>query len=144
MIVVDSSAIVAIWKKEPPAQVLGIRLAEEPEAERRMSTATYLETGAVLAGTMPDNPHEAARRFDRWVAESSIELVPVDEAQIRIALNARIRFWRGFGHPAKLNFGDCFSYALAKTLRAPLLYTGGDFDHTDVRSALARKRKTSK
>jgi ribonuclease VapC len=144
VIVVDSSAIVAIWKKEPLAEALAIRLAEEPEAERRMSTATFLEAGTVLAGTMPANPREVVRRFERWITGFFIELVSVDEAQIRLAIEARIRFGRGFGHAAKLNFGDCFSYALAKTLRAPLLYTGGDFDHTDVRSALARKRKATR
>lgn len=78
------------------------------------------------------------------MAKHFLELVPVDEEQTRIALDARIRFGKGFGHSAKLNFGDCFSYALAKTLRAPLLYTGDDFDRTDVRSALGRKRGNRK
>lgn len=58
-----------------------------------------------------------------------------------MALEARIRYGRGFGHPARLNFGDCFSYALAKTLKAPLLYVGEDFDRTDIRSALRRKKR---
>jgi ribonuclease VapC len=141
MIVVDSSAIVAIWKREPAAEVLEIRLAEEPPAERRMSAATYLEAGTVLAATMPDNPHEAVRRFDYWIAGSFLELVSVDAEQARVALNARMLFGKGFGHPARLNFGDCFSYALAKTLNAPLLYVGDDFDRTDVRSALRKRKK---
>jgi ribonuclease VapC len=141
MIVVDSSAVVAIWKKEHLAEALEVRLAEELPAERRMSAATYLEAGAVLAGTMPNDPHEAVRRFDRWIATSFLDLVPVDAAQARVALEARIRYGRGFRAPAKLNFGDCFSYALAKTLNAPLLYIGDDFDRTDVRSALSKKRK---
>jgi ribonuclease VapC len=141
MIVLDSSAIVAIWKKEAPAEALMLRLSKEKQTERRISAATYLEAGAVLAGTMPLDPAAAIRRFDRWLAELFIEVVAVDEQQARIALEARVRFGRGFGSGAKLNFGDCFSYALAKTLKAPLLYVGNDFDKTDVRSALHRKKR---
>lgn len=141
MIVVDSSAIVAIWKKEKAYEALQARLATEPLAERFISAATFLEAGAVLAGTMPKTPMEAIRRFEKWIKDHSIEIAALNEAQTRIALQARIRFGRGFGHPAKLNFGDCFSYALAKALKAPLLYVSGDFDKTDVKSALRRKRK---
>ena len=141
MIVVDSSAIVAIWKNEPKSELLETRLAQETQAERCMSAVTYVEAGTVLAGTMPDDPHEAIRRFNGWITGLFIELVPVDAEQARLALNARVLYGKGFGHPAKLNFGDCFSYALAKTLGAPLLYVGEDFDRTDVRSALRRKRK---
>jgi ribonuclease VapC len=141
MIVIDSSAIVAIWKKEPGYEVVEARLAAEPLTERFISAATFLEAGAVLAGTMPNAPMEAVRRFERWIVDYAIEIAALNEAQARIALLARIRFGRGFGHPAKLNFGDCFSYALAKTLKAPLLYVGDDFDKTDVKSAWRKKRK---
>lgn len=141
MIVIDASAIVAIWKNETLAESLKARLSEEPAAERCISAATYIEAGTVLAGTMPDMPLEAVRRFGAWIAEYSIEIVPFDAEQARLALDARIRYGRGFGAPAKLNLGDCFSYALAKTLNAPLLYIGDDFSKTDVRSALRRKAK---
>lgn len=139
MIVVDSSAIVAIRMEQPPWEKLLDRLLDEPISERRMSVAAFLEAGTVLAGRMPD-PNGAIASMEEFVAEHSLELVPTDSRQIRIALQARIRYGRGFGHPAKLNFGDCFSYALAKTLKAPLLYVGDDFGRTDIRSALRRPK----
>jgi ribonuclease VapC len=141
MIVVDTSAIVAIWKKEPEAERLATRLSQESPYERRMSAATYLETGAVLAGTMLENPKEAVRRLDRWIDDYSIEIPPLDAHQAKVALEARVKYGRGFGSAAKLNFGDCFSYALAKTLGAPLLYMGEDFPRTDIRSALSRIKR---
>ena len=66
-----------------------------------------------------------------------IEVVPVTDEQARIARQAYRDYGRGSGHPANLNFGDCFSYALAAERREPLLYVGDDFGHTDIRSALA-------
>jgi ribonuclease VapC len=71
---------------------------------------------------------------------AGIDLVPVDAEQARIALEARIRYGRGFRAAAKLNYGDCFSYALAKAKGAPLLYVGNDFDRTDISSALKFRR----
>lgn len=141
MIVIDTSAIVAIWKKEPYSEHLETRLLQEPPFERRLSAATHVESGTVLAGTMLENPMEAVRRLNRWIDEYSIQIVPLDAHLAQVALGARIRYGRGFQSAAKLNFGDCFSYALAKTLNAPLLYVGDDFDRTDIRSALGRNRK---
>src|SRR5262249_44802321 len=138
---IDGSAVIAIWRKEPQADMVRNRLTAEPENERRISAATYIETGAVLAGGSPIQPLGIVAEFDDWLAEFSVELVPLDAEQARIALDARIRFGRGFRAPAKLNLGDCFSYALAKALKAPLLYVGEDFDKTDIRPAL-RRRKT--
>jgi len=63
-------------------------------------------------------------------------IAPVDEAQARVALEARVRYGRGFGHPAHLNYSDCFAYALAKVRDLPLLYIGNDFAHTDIVPAL--------
>lgn len=141
MIVVDTSAIVAIWEKEPAAAALQARLLDEDAAERRISAATYVEAGTVLAGRRVADPRSVFQELAKWLEDYSLQVVPVDSEQARIALDGRIRFGKGFRSPAKLNFGDCFSYALAKTLKAPLLYVGDDFDKTDVKSALKRKKK---
>jgi ribonuclease VapC len=74
-----------------------------------------------------------------WL-EAAIVLAPVDEAQARLALRARIRFGRGMGHGGMLNFGGAFSYALARTREAPLLFVGDDFGTTDVNVALSPDR----
>ena len=74
--------------------------------------------------------------LDAFLNTSGIKIHAVDETQTRMALEARITFGKGFGAKAGLNFGDCFSYALAKTLKAPLLYIGNDFTHTDLTPAL--------
>ena len=134
MIVVDSSAVIAILVGEPPASVLTARLAAEPE--RVMSVASYLEVGTVIAARRQSDHLDAVAFLDTFLAESGIELRPVDESQGRIALIARIRYGRGMGHGGVLNFGDAFSYALAKSLDAPLLFVGNDFTTTDVKSAL--------
>ena len=100
---------------------------------RRMSAATLLETYVVMDQIR--NPL-LARRLDELLANSRIEIVPVSADHARIARAAYRDYGKGSGHPARLNFGDCFSYALAAELREPLLYKGDDFVHTDVRSAL--------
>lgn len=144
MIVIDTSAIIAIWLKEPAWETLLGRLNDELRDERRFSAACFIEAGTVIAGRRLADPFTAFDELEGIIADFALELVPVDSRQARIALQARIRFGRGFRTSAKLNFGDCFSYALAKTLNAPLLYIGDDFDRTDVRSALPRKRKPRK
>jgi ribonuclease VapC len=74
--------------------------------------------------------------LDELVRTAEIHLAAVDEAQARVAREAYRDFGKGSGHKAQLNFGDCFAYALAKTLNEPLLFKGTDFSQTDVRSAL--------
>jgi ribonuclease VapC len=134
VIVVDSSAVIAILYGEPSARALLSRLAADPD--RVMSVASYLETSTVLAGRMAANKTRAAAQLDGFLAELGVELAPVDAAQARLALAARIRFGRGMGHGGVLNFGDCFSYALAKSHDAPLLFIGDDCSTTDVQRAL--------
>jgi ribonuclease VapC len=129
LIVVDSSAVVAIMFGEAEAGRLIQRLALE--RERLLSAANYVETGTVLAGRHK-TPQKALTDLDRFLSEAG--LAPVDDQTARIALQARIRFGRGFGG-GKLNFGDCFAYALAKKLDAPLLFVGDDFAATDVEPA---------
>ncbi len=130
MIVVDSSAVIAILFDEPGADRLARRLAEAPR--RVMSVASYLETGTVMAGRRKSDRLRAIADLDGFLAEAGITLAPVDADQARLALRARIQYGRGMGHGGVLNFGDAFTYALAKTLDAPLLFVGDDFAATDI------------
>ena len=135
MIVVDSSAVVAMMLGEPKAGALAARLAQAPPGVRPMSVANYVEAGTVLAGRR-ETPARAIEDLDAFLALAGVDLAPVDGEQARLALYARIQLGRGFGAPAGLNFGNCFAYALAKTRRAPLLFIGDDFGATDVACAM--------
>lgn len=134
MIVIDSSAVVAILFGEPAAAALLARLATDPD--RVMSVASYVETGTVLAGRRRSERLRAAEDLDRFLDEAGIALAPIDATQARLALRARIQYGRGMGHGGVLNFGDAFSYALARVREAPLLFIGDDFGTTDVIAAL--------
>jgi len=134
-VVVDTSAIIAIVLNEPEAPLLIEALGNASRAA--MSAATRVELAAVLArGLSPED----ARRAERVVDRAGIEIVPFDANQARIASDAYRTFGRGSGHAANLNLGDCFSYALAIARDEPLLFTGNDFGHTDVRSAMPNSR----
>lgn len=94
-----------------------------------MSAATAVEVNAVLSRRLrPEDQRRVERLLDVW----EIELVHFDAEQAEIASRAYRDFGRGSGHPATLNLGDCFSYALAEVTGEPLLYVGDDFVHTDV------------
>jgi ribonuclease VapC len=134
LIVVDSSAVVAIILREAPADRLADRILAE--AGSLISVANYVESGQVLAQRQVSDIPRALSEFHTLLDKLDISLAPVDEAQARIALEARIKYGRGFGHPARLNYSDCFAYALAKVRNLPLLYVGDDFTHTDIVSAL--------
>jgi ribonuclease VapC len=129
--IVDTSAIVAILLEEPDAPGFAISLEKSDPA--RMSAATYFECSIVVDGRR--NP-ALSRRFDDVLAESRMIIEPVTAQQARIAREAYRDFGKGSGHPAQLNFGDCFAYALAKDRAEPLLFKGADFAHTDVRRAI--------
>ena len=101
-----------------------------------MSVASYVETGTVLAGRRRTDRLQAIADLDAFLDEAGITLAPIEAAHAHIALRARVVFGRGMGHGGSLNFGDAFSYALAKSLGAPLLFIGEDFAATDVISAL--------
>ena len=102
-----------------------------------MSVASYLEAGTVLAGRRRASDRLGAIEYlDAFLDQAAITLAPVDAPQIRLALRARIIYGRGMGHGGELNFGDSFSYALAKTHGAPLLFVGNDFMKTDIVPAL--------
>jgi ribonuclease VapC len=123
--------MVAILRDESDALMFAESI--ERAAVVRISAANFLETAIVIdASRSPIS----SRRVDDFVIESRLRIEPVTETQARIARQAYRDFGRGSGHPAGLNFGDCFAYALAKTTGEPLLYKGNDFSHTDVASAL--------
>ncbi len=126
--IVDSSALIAILRDEPQAREFTIAIAE---ADRRsISAANYVETAIVIDGSRDPI---ASRRFDDLLREAEIVIQPVTEEQARLAREAYRDFGRGSGHPARLNFGDCFAYALAKSTAEPLLYKGDDFLHAGMR-----------
>ena len=128
--IVDSSAIVAIWDEEPSKRALSQVLLDAGGA--KMSAATYVEMGVVI-----DNRSrpERSRSLDSMLRAFGIEVVPFTPSQAVIARAAYRDFGKGSGHPAHLNMGDCFSYALASEMDEPLLFVGDDFTHTDVRAA---------
>jgi ribonuclease VapC len=134
MIVVDASAVIAMLFGEPLSGALAARLAAD--ADRVISVTSYVEAGTVLAGRRRSDRLQAIDDLDAFLAAAGIEIAPTDAAQARLALRARIGFGRGMGHGGALNFGDTFSYALAKALDAPLLFVGNDFAGTDLRPAL--------
>lgn len=129
--IVDSSAVLAILSDESDGGQLAEALGsvESPT----MSAGTFLECSIVIDGRRDPL---FSREFDEFMNRFEIEVVPVDLDQARVAREAYRDYGRGSGHPAKLNFGDCFAYALASVADEPLLYKGDDFVHTDIRSAL--------
>jgi ribonuclease VapC len=135
LIVVDSSAIVAVILGEPTGPDLAKRLVAETES--LLSVANYVEAGQVLGQRNPAAVQRTIADFHDFLSAAKISLAPIDEVQARLALDARIRYGRGFGHPARLNYSDCFAYALAKARNLPLLFIGEDFTHTDIVPALA-------
>ena len=128
--IVDASALVAILRDEPDAKAFATAIADADC--RRLSAANYLETAIVIDGSR--NPI-ASRHFDELLREAGIVIEAVTEEQAKIAREAYRDFGRGSGHPAGLNFGDCFAYALAKALREPLLFKRDDFVHTGIAGA---------
>jgi ribonuclease VapC len=128
--VIDTSAVMAILQDEPERR--SFTEAIEEADSRRMSTASFVETSIVVEtryGT------DGVGDLDLFLSRADIELVPVDAGQALVARRALTSFGKG-RHPAGLNYGDCFSYALAKTLGEPLLYKGDDFAGTDIPGAI--------
>jgi len=128
-VIIDTSAILAVLLAEPDAKHYATAIATA--SPRRMSAVALLEAAMVIesrGGT------EAGLELDAFLRQAGVELMPVTREQT----DAARRGWRRFGkgnHPAALNFGDCFAYALAKTHGEPLLFKGDDFSGTDVEKA---------
>ncbi|HYE50414.1 MAG TPA: type II toxin-antitoxin system VapC family toxin [Azospirillaceae bacterium] len=130
MIVVDSSAVLAIFLGEPDAARLARAIGDDDAP--LMSAASVVETSIVLRALKKVPPGVAEQWLDEFLRVGGIAVEPVTEAQAAAARAAHARFGKGTGHPAALTFGDCFPYALAKTLGAPLLFKGDDFGRTDI------------
>ena len=124
--VIDTSALLALLLNEPDA--LRIAQAIEAASIRLVSAATFLETSIIIESKKGE---AGGRELELLLYRASIEVAPVDQDQAEIARQA----WRRYGkgrHPAGLNYGDCFAYALATQRRLPLLFRGDDFAQTDV------------
>lgn len=124
--VIDSSALVAIFFSEPERETLLSAITSA--GTRLISAATVLETGIVLESRQGE---AAGREFDLFLVKANVQTIAVDADQVDLARSA----WRKYGkgrHSASLNFGDCFSYALAKSTGEPLLAKGTDFAATDI------------
>ena len=129
--IVDSSAIVAIvWAESDAEQFINAIVGS---GDATMSAGNYLETSIVIDR---DRDPALSARLDATLDKLGIEIAPVTAAQARLARQAYRDFGKGSGHPARLNFGDCFAYALAKVSREPLLFKGSDFRETDIEAAL--------
>jgi len=130
-VIVDTSAIVAIWCGEPSAAALSSALQNASRV--LISAASYVELCAVLDNRgMP----ERNRSVDALLRAFGVEIVPLTASQARCARDAYRDFGKGSGHRARLSTGDCFSYALAHEMDDELLFVGDDFSHTDLRAAV--------
>ena len=128
--IIDSSAILALLFNELDASVYATAIADASSC--RISAANYVETAVVVES---QSPAAGGRQFDTFMRRAGIIIEPVTEEQALLARQAYADFGKG-RHPAGLNFGDCFSYALAMAYREPLLFKGNDFSRTDVQVAL--------
>ena len=128
--IVDTSAILAILFEEHDAEVYARALTVADSC--RMSAANFVEAAIVVDAQTKD---KGSRQFDAFFRRAGIVIEPVSEEQAHVARQAYTDFGKG-RHPAGLNFGDCFAYALAKVTGEPLLFKGKDFKKTDITSAL--------
>ncbi len=124
--VLDTSAILAILQDEPERRKFNEAI--EAAESRSLSTASFVECSMILESRYGA---DGIRDLDLFIAKAHVSLVPVDEEQADLARRAFRKYGKG-RHPAGLNFGDCFSYALAQALDAALLFKGNDFPQTDV------------
>jgi ribonuclease VapC len=133
--VIDSSALIALLLSESETTEFVSLISTA--ARRSVSAPSYVETATVMVAR---SGPEAQEKLDRLLATLAIEIVPFTREQAQLAVDAYRRFGKGSGHPAGLNFGDCFSYALAKLRSEPLLFKGDDFSQTDLEIAAADRR----
>jgi ribonuclease VapC len=133
-LIVDTSAILAILRGEPDGDAFADAIAEA--ASPLMSAGTYLECAIVVDS---NRDPVLSGRFDDLITVAGIEIEPVTQRHTEIARQAYRVFGKGSGHPAALNSGDCFAYALSRAKGEPLLFKGEDFSKTDVESALTAR-----
>ena len=127
--IIDTSAVIAILEREAEADRFVDLISGT--ASTRISAVSLVEAGMVMRGRRSDGDVDV----DAMMVDGAIEVVPVDLAQARVARAAFARYGKG-NHPAALNLGDLFSYALAKHLGEPLLFKGNDFSRTDITPAI--------
>ena len=132
--IIDSSALVAMLLDEPRAAELARTVIDAGGAQ--MAATSYVEAASVV--DRRGDP-VVSRRLDDLIDQLRVRVVTFDPDHARLAREAYRDFGRGSGHPAKLNLGDAFSYALARATGEPLLFVGNDFTHTDVEPALPRE-----
>jgi ribonuclease VapC len=132
---VDASAIVAILTREPEADAL----ADVLERARSPITSPVAVFEATLGLCRKRHASVAEAKADvrDFLAAAGIRTVPIGDLEADAALDAMARYGKGRGHPAQLNLGDCFAYAVAKTRQAALLFKGDDFSRTDIPAAMA-------
>jgi ribonuclease VapC len=131
-VIVDTSALVAILRREDEAVSFRTEIAKNGQA--MLSSGSYLETCIVISGGRDTLTNS---EVDEVIEMLGVEIVPFSKEQARLARDAYAQFGKGSGHPAQLNFGDCFAYALAKESGKALLFKGDDFAKTDVKVASA-------
>lgn len=129
--IVDTSALICIHQGEADAAKFIDALINT--RVKRISAGSLLETYLIADS---HQPRRVSGRLDRLIADIDVEIVPVDQEQVLLARAAYRDYGKGSGHPAGLNFGDCFAYALARRMHEPLLFKGDDFGHTDIEAAL--------
>lgn len=129
--IADSSALLGILRDEPEAVAFAEAIRDAGIC--RVSAASMLEAAIVIDASKDPI---SSRRFDDFLEAAGIVVETVTEEQVRVGRAAYRDFGKGSGHPAQLNYGDCFAYALAKTTGEPLLFKGNDFIHTDIRPAI--------
>lgn len=129
--ILDTSVLISLLREEPDSDTFSDILFDNP-GSLRLSASNYLEAAIVLDG---NQDAELSAKLDRIIAFFGIVIEPVTAEHARLARSAYREFGKG-NHPARLNFGDCFAYALAKAAGEPLLFKGADFAQTDVARAL--------
>lgn len=135
MIFIDASALVAILTAEPEGRDLLLRVEETKT--RLTSSLAIFEAVLAICRKRSMDVDVAHEKVSRFLSEAEIFVVPIEKEDAQIALAAHALYGKGRGHPAQLNMGDCFAYAMAKSRGAALLFKGDDFVQTDIRSATA-------
>ncbi|WP_187972156.1 type II toxin-antitoxin system VapC family toxin [Aquibium microcysteis] len=129
---VETSALVAILLQEPEKDFFLQRIATA--VVRKTSVVNAFEA-ALAVGRVIKDYRRASELVTRFLREAGIEMIPLDRDSYEIAVDAFARFGRGTTHPARLNFGDCLSYAAARRTGLPVLFKGSDFERTDIAKA---------
>jgi ribonuclease VapC len=130
-VIIDSSAILAVYFQESDAATFAHKIATT--SEKFISAPTLVET---CIAAVSRNGETAFRSINAQIQSANIHVVPFDAYAAEIAIAAFLKYGKGRGHKAQLNFGDCISYAMSKTEAMPLLFKGDDFIHTDVEKVL--------